>query len=56
MTTDNYHQVFRGFDAIHVGSQADVVHIKQGDATITLPAALVLDLIEALRLASSGEL
>jgi flagellar biogenesis protein FliO len=49
-------QVFQIFQALHVGSHEDVVVIQQGDATITLPAALIHELIEALRLASQGEL
>jgi hypothetical protein len=56
MTETKHHQVFQGFDAIHVGSQADVVHIQQGDVTITLPAALVPDLVATLELARQGEL
>ena len=56
MTTSNFHQVFPSFAAIHVGSDADVVQIQQGDLIITLPAALVPDLIEALRLAHQGDL
>jgi hypothetical protein len=33
-----------------------MVHIKQGEFAITLPAALIPDLIEALELARKGEL
>jgi len=56
MTENNYHQVFQSFQAIHVGSHSDVVHIKQGEFAITLPAALIPDLMEALELARKGEL
>lgn len=56
MIENNHHQVFEGFAAIHVGSHSDVVHIKQGEFAVALPAALVPDLIEALRLASRGDL
>lgn len=56
MTKNKHHQVFQGFDAIHVGSKDDVIHIQQGDISITMPAALAPNLIEALDLARKGEL
>lgn len=56
MTETNYNQVFQGFRALHVGSEKDVVHIKQGDFTVTLPAPMVPELIAALELARQGEL
>ena len=49
-------QGFQSFQALHVGAHEEVEVIKQGDATVTLPAALVHDLIEALRLAGRGGL
>lgn len=48
--------VFQAFDALHVTSEFDVVVITQGNNTITLPSALVTDLLEALRLAAEGEI
>jgi len=56
MTPTKLNQVFPSFEAVHVASKEDIIFIHQGSATITIPSALVAQLIDALELAHRGDL
>lgn len=49
-------RVFQSYEALHVYSEFDVIHIVQGEHNIKLPTSLAVDLLEALRLAAEGEI
>ena len=56
MIPTKLNQVFPSFEAVHVASKEDAIFIHQGSATITIPSALVVQLIDALELAHRGDL
>jgi len=56
MIPTKLNQVFPSFEAVHVASKEDAIFIHQGGATITIPSALVVQLIDALELAHRGDL
>lgn len=56
VTANHGNRVFDSVESLHVFSHFNLVFIQQGDKRLQPPAELVPCLLEALRLASEGEI